>query len=88
MKVISKIEDLWTSGKCLSIQIHCKVGHGEKYQHLIILWQRNGDAKNKKWEHMKLKMLTSSYVTSWKSQVAGLADFWRVGPQKCPGNAP
>jgi hypothetical protein len=34
-EVISKIEDFWTSEKCLSIQIHRKVGHGEKYQHLI-----------------------------------------------------
>jgi hypothetical protein len=53
-EVITKIEEFWTAEKCLSIQIHCKVGHGEKYQHLINIAAKEYNAKQKKWEHKEL----------------------------------
>jgi hypothetical protein len=35
--------------KCLSIQIHSRVGSGEKYQHLINTFAKNYDKEKKKW---------------------------------------
>lgn len=40
-EVINLIEAEWSLPKCLGMQIHCKVGAQEKYQHLINLLSKN-----------------------------------------------
>jgi hypothetical protein len=74
-EVVSEIEKFWTAEKCLSIQLHCKVGYSEKYQHLINLASKNYNKKEKKWEEKELFHPGSRvFVPKFKSknQVLGL----------------
>lgn len=49
--MVNRIELEWSLPKCLPMQIHCKVGAQEKYQHLINLMSKNYNEETKKWEH-------------------------------------
>jgi hypothetical protein len=53
-EVVTEIEKFWTAEKCLSIQLHCKVGHSGKYQHLINLASKTYDPVKKTWVHKEL----------------------------------
>jgi hypothetical protein len=53
-EVVQKIEQFWTLDKCLSIQLHCKVGHSEKYQHLINLTAKTYSPGTKEWVRHEL----------------------------------
>jgi hypothetical protein len=75
--VIEKIEEFWTLEKCLSIQIHCKVGHAEKYQHLINISAKEYSEAKKQWEHKELFEKGSGvFLLKCKSKnsVTGLRD--------------
>jgi hypothetical protein len=47
--VIKAVEDCWSLDQCLGIQVHCKVGHGEKYQTLIHLLGKTYHSRTKEW---------------------------------------
>ncbi|GAQ86063.1 hypothetical protein KFL_002680090 [Klebsormidium nitens] len=47
--VVKAIEDAWTLDLCLAIQIHCKVGHSEKWQYLINLLSKTYNSQLKQW---------------------------------------
>lgn len=47
--VIKEIEEAWTLDQCLAVQIHCKVGHSEKYQSLINLLGKTYNSRLRKW---------------------------------------
>jgi hypothetical protein len=74
-EVITKIEEFWTLEKCLSVQIHCKVGHAEKYQHLINITSKNYNEQKQEWAHQELLEKGSKvFLPKFKSknQVTGL----------------
>jgi hypothetical protein len=50
-EVVNCIEREWSLPKCLAMQIHCKVGAQEKYQHLINLMSKNYNEETKTWAH-------------------------------------
>jgi hypothetical protein len=52
--VIKEIEKHWSVAQALSIQIHCKVGHGENYQDLVHLLAKNFNTKRKGWDRVEL----------------------------------
>lgn len=52
--VIHKIEAEWSVEKCLSIQIHSRVGSGEKYQHIINTLAKNYNQSKKAWVRKEL----------------------------------
>jgi hypothetical protein len=52
--VIHKIEAEWSVEKCLSIQIHSRVGGGEKYQHIIKTLAKNYNQSKKAWVRKEL----------------------------------
>jgi hypothetical protein len=52
--VVKEIQKHWSDAVCLSIQIHCKVGHGEKYQDLIHLLAKTFNKQRKGWDRMEL----------------------------------
>ncbi|GAQ88843.1 hypothetical protein KFL_004630110 [Klebsormidium nitens] len=47
--VVKAIEEAWTLNQCLAVQIHCKVGHGGKWQALINLLGKTYDPRLKEW---------------------------------------
>jgi hypothetical protein len=74
-EVVAEIEKFWTAEKCLSIQLHCKVGHSEKNQHLINLASKTYNTTKKVWERKELFYPGSQvYVPRFRSknQVKGL----------------
>jgi hypothetical protein len=74
-EVVTEIEKFWTAEKCLTIQLHCKVGHSEKYQHLINLASKTYDLVKKTWVHKELIESGSGvFVPKFpsKNQVGGL----------------
>jgi hypothetical protein len=76
-EVIEKIEEFWTLEKCLSIQIHSKVGHAEKYQHLINISAKDYCETKKEWVHKELFERGSGvFLPRFKSKnaVTGLRD--------------
>jgi hypothetical protein len=52
--VIRKIEAEWSVEKCLSIQIHSRVGSGEKYQHMVNTLAKNYNESKKAWVQKEL----------------------------------
>lgn len=74
-EVVAEIENFWTAEKCLSIQIHCKVGHSEKYQDLINLSSKTYTTDKKEWKRKELFYPGSQvYVPRFpsKNEVFGL----------------
>jgi hypothetical protein len=74
-ETVAEIEKFWTAEKCLSIQLHCKVGHSEKYQHLINLASKTYNTTKKEWVRKELFYPGSQvYVPKFqpKNQVKGL----------------
>jgi hypothetical protein len=74
--VVRRIEEQWTLGQCLSIQIHCKVGAQEKYQHLINLLAKAFNAETGKWERIEIlpgvkmpKLCSKNMVTSFREGI-------------------
>jgi hypothetical protein len=74
--VINRIEEQWTRAKCLSIQIHCKVGAQEKYQHLINLLAKEFDEETKKWENIEIlpgvkmpKLCSKNVVSAFRDEI-------------------
>jgi hypothetical protein len=47
--VVKAIEDAWTLDTCLAAQIHCKIGHAEKWQFLINLLSKTFNSREKQW---------------------------------------
>jgi hypothetical protein len=47
--LVHRIGAAWTLQKCLSIQIHCKVGGAKKYQHAINILAKNYSEEARKW---------------------------------------
>jgi hypothetical protein len=52
--VIDLIEKHWSTARCLGIQIHCKVGHGAKYQDLIHFLGKCYIEEKQGWERVEL----------------------------------
>jgi hypothetical protein len=52
--VIDLIEEHWSTARCLGIQIHCKVGHGAKYQDLIHFLGKCYIEEKQGWERVEL----------------------------------
>jgi hypothetical protein len=74
-KVITQIEEYWTLEKCLSLQIHCKIGAGEKFQHLINITAKDYNKTKKEWVPKELFEKGSGvFIPKFKSknQVTGL----------------
>jgi hypothetical protein len=68
--VVQKIEDFWTTSKCLSIQIHCKVGYGGKWQDLINITRKTFNTTTRKWDLNELYEGSRIYLPSFKSKWA------------------
>jgi hypothetical protein len=78
--VVDKIEHEWSVQKCLSIQIHSRVGSGEKYQHLINTLAKNYDEEKKKWLRCELYekdsgvflplLKSKNVVTAFRGEIA------------------
>jgi hypothetical protein len=69
--VIQAIEKAWTQDQCLGIQVHCKVGHGEKYQTLIHLLGKTYNSRTKQWIPKEIMGAGSKvYLPSLKSKNA------------------
>jgi hypothetical protein len=74
-EVITQIEEFWSAEKCLSLQIHCKFGAGEKYQHLINISAEDYSEEKREWVHKELFEKGSGvFLPKFKSknQVTGL----------------
>jgi hypothetical protein len=74
-QVITEIEDFWSLEKCLSLQIHCKIGAGDKYQHLINISSKDYSEGKKEWVHKELFKKGSGVFlpkNKSKNQVTGL----------------
>jgi hypothetical protein len=74
-EVVTEIENFWSTEKCLAIQLHCKVGHSEKYQHLINSSSKTYSTAKKEWVQKELFHPGSGvFVPKFKSknQVLGL----------------
>jgi hypothetical protein len=74
-EVVQEIEKFWSTEKCLAIQLHCKVGHSEKYQHLINLASKTYSKPKKEWIRKELFHPGSEvFVPKFqsKNQVGGL----------------
>ncbi|GAQ93252.1 hypothetical protein KFL_013900010, partial [Klebsormidium nitens] len=52
--VVKAIEDAWTLDQCLAAQIHCKIGHSEKWQFLINLLSKTYNSVEKQWVRRKI----------------------------------
>jgi hypothetical protein len=68
--VVQKIEDFWTTSKCLSIQIHCKVGYGGKWQDLVNITRKTFNTSTGKWKLNELYEGSKIYLPSFKSKWA------------------
>ncbi|GAQ92992.1 hypothetical protein KFL_012380020 [Klebsormidium nitens] len=54
LEAFGKIKEHWAAARCLSLQIHCKVGHGEKYQDLINTLGKEFNEETGKWDRVEL----------------------------------
>jgi hypothetical protein len=68
--VVKKIEDFWSTSKCLSIQIHCKLGYGGKWQDLINITRKSFNIETGKWDLNELYEGSKIYPPSFKSKWA------------------
>ncbi|GAQ87283.1 hypothetical protein KFL_003430020 [Klebsormidium nitens] len=67
--VIEAIEAAWTVNQCLAMQIHCKLGHGEKWQNLINLLCKTYNSLAKEWQPREILYEGSKlYLPSLKSK--------------------
>jgi hypothetical protein len=70
-EVVKAIENSWTLDQCLAVQIHCKVGHGEKYQDLIHYLGKRYNNQTKEWVPKEIMGKRSRvYLPSLKSKNA------------------
>jgi hypothetical protein len=79
-EVITQIEEFWTVEKCLTLQIHCKIGAGEMYQHLINICAKDFSEEKKEWVHKELfgkgsgvflpKFKSKNQVTDLRTEIA------------------
>jgi hypothetical protein len=74
--VLDRTEEHWTLPKCLSIQIHYKVGSSERYQRAINILGKNYSESAQKWIRKELYEGTGLYIPLLKSKnsVTGFRD--------------
>lgn len=72
--VIDRIEKEWSLAKMLSLQIHCKVGGAEKYQHMINILAKNYNEEARKWIPKELYEGSGVYLPMLKSK-NGVIDY-------------
>jgi hypothetical protein len=51
--VLNQVQNHWSTARCLSLQINCKVGHGEKYQDLINILAKVFNETSQKWDRVE-----------------------------------
>jgi hypothetical protein len=71
-----KIEEHWTLAKCLSLQIHCKLGSSKKYKRAINIMGKNYSEAAQKWIPKELYEGTGLYIPLLKgrNRVSSLRD--------------
>ncbi|GAQ92847.1 hypothetical protein KFL_011650020 [Klebsormidium nitens] len=52
--VLDEIRDHWTEDRALKMQIHCKIGHGHKWQDMIHLLGKDYNEATKHWDRKEL----------------------------------
>jgi hypothetical protein len=68
--VVDTIQKHWSLARCLFMQIHCKVGAQEKFQHLINLLAKVYNKEAKKWIRKELYQDSGVYIPLLKSKNA------------------